>query len=165
MIMKNWAIFIFRNSTLETLRQLRYPWLYCNKCCYCPVLVSSFPEHTRLSIYLRVQILFSGNFCEKCRGQMTENIRFHKNNITLTDAEKSREKIVGAGVTLASLSSGRKLKLRLKIVSISLRNPFKLLDIWTEVRCLGHVITSSQHSEAALIPRSGDSAIHICLLQ
>ena len=55
---------------------------------------------------------------------MTENIRFHKNNITLTDAEKSRGKISGAGVTLASLSSGRKLKLRLKIVSISLRDPF-----------------------------------------
>ena len=75
------------------------------------------------------QILFSGNFCEECRGQMTENIRFHKNNITLTDAEKSREKIGWAGVTLASLSSGRKLKLRLKIVSISLRDPFQLLDI------------------------------------
>ena len=89
---------------------------------------------------------------------MTENIRFHKNNITLTDAEKSRDKIGGASVTLASLSSGRKLKLRLKIVSISLRDTFKLLDTWTEVRCLGHVITS-------LGRVSRDIAIHVCLLQ
>ena len=121
--------------------------------------VSSFSEHTRHSIYLRVQILFSGNFCEECRGQMTENIRFHKNNITLTDAEKSRDKMCEACVTLASLSSGRKLKLRLKIVSISLRDPFKLLDTWTEVRCLGHVITSLGGRE------SMNNAIHVCLLQ
>ena len=59
---------------------------------------------------------------------MTENIRFHKNNITLTDAEKSRGKIGGAGVTLASLSSGRKLKLRLKIVSISFFRLLKACD-------------------------------------